>query len=140
MTPHPPQPRHNPDDSSAFPRSSPSPPRKDSQHAVAGSPPLRNKRPVAGRPESERGTNEDDGKPEEEDGEDDDGDSGGDDADDYDDDEEEEEEEEPQLKYARLTQHLSAVYRNGDATSAFLVAGDKMVRFRLPSFVTCSGN
>lgn len=42
-------------------------------------------------------------------------------------DEEEEEEEEPKLKYARLTQHLGPVYRNGDATSAFLVAGDKMV-------------
>lgn len=43
-------------------------------------------------------------------------------------DEEDEEEEEPKLKYARLTQHLGPVYRNGDATSAFLVAGDKMVR------------
>ena len=41
--------------------------------------------------------------------------------------EEEEEEEEPRLKYASLTKHLKAVYRNGDATSAFLVAGDKMV-------------
>jgi len=39
-------------------------------------------------------------------------------------DEEEEEEEEPKLKDARLTQHLGAVYRNGDATSSFLVAGD----------------
>ncbi|KXJ89989.1 putative vacuolar assembly protein [Microdochium bolleyi] len=46
-----------------------------------------------------------------------------------DDDEEDEEDEddEPKLKYARLTQHLSAVYRNGDATSSFLVAGDKMI-------------
>ena len=51
-----------------------------------------------------------------------------DDDDDDDDDDEEEEEEEPRLKYARLTQNLSSVYRNGDATSAFLVAGDKMVR------------
>lgn len=42
--------------------------------------------------------------------------------------EEEEEEEEPKLKYARLTSYLAPVYRNGDATSAFLVAGDKMVR------------
>ena len=41
--------------------------------------------------------------------------------------EEEEEEEEPRLKYASLTKHLKSVYRNGDATSAFLVAGDKMV-------------
>ena len=41
--------------------------------------------------------------------------------------EEEEEEEEPRLKYASLTKHLKQVYRNGDATSTFLVAGDKMV-------------
>ena len=40
---------------------------------------------------------------------------------------EEEEDEEPRLKYASLTKHLKPVYRNGDATSAFLVAGDKMV-------------
>ncbi len=33
----------------------------------------------------------------------------------------------PKLKYARLTQHLGGVYRNGDATSSFLVGGDKMV-------------
>ena len=42
--------------------------------------------------------------------------------------EEEEDDEEPRLKYASLTKHLRPVYRNGDATSAFLVAGDKMVR------------
>lgn len=41
--------------------------------------------------------------------------------------EEEDEEEEPRLKYASLTEHLKPVYRNGDASSAFLVAGDKMV-------------
>lgn len=40
---------------------------------------------------------------------------------------EEEEDEEPRLKYASLTAHLKPVYRNGDATSTFLVAGDKMV-------------
>ena len=40
---------------------------------------------------------------------------------------EEEEDEEPRLKYASLTKHLKPVYRNGDATSTFLVAGDKMV-------------
>lgn len=39
-------------------------------------------------------------------------------------------EDEPKLKYARLTSHLGPIYRNGDATSAFLVAGDKMVGFR----------
>lgn len=49
-------------------------------------------------------------------------------SDDEDDDEEDEEEDdEPRLKYARLTQHLGPVYRNGDSTSAFLVAGDKMI-------------
>lgn len=42
-------------------------------------------------------------------------------------DDEDEEEEEPKLKYARMTTHLGPVYRNGDATSTFLVAGDKMV-------------
>lgn len=41
---------------------------------------------------------------------------------------EDEEDEEPRLRYASLTKHLKSVYRNGDATSAFLVAGDKMVR------------
>lgn len=65
-----------------------------------------------------------------------DGDGRGDDegASENGDEEEEEEEEdedddddEPRLKYARLTQHLGPLYRNGDATSAFLVAGDKMV-------------
>lgn len=39
----------------------------------------------------------------------------------------EEEDDEPKLKYARLTSQLGPVYRNGDAMSAFLVAGDKMV-------------
>lgn len=41
--------------------------------------------------------------------------------------EEEEEEDEPKLKYMTLTKSLGPVYRNGDATSAVLVAGDKMV-------------
>jgi hypothetical protein len=40
---------------------------------------------------------------------------------------EEEEEDEPYLKYAYLTKQLGAIYRNGDATSAFMAAGDKMV-------------
>ncbi|KAL4897058.1 hypothetical protein BDV59DRAFT_169708 [Aspergillus ambiguus] len=43
------------------------------------------------------------------------------------DDEEEEEDDEPHLKYAHLTKHLGGVYRNGDATSSFLAAGDKMI-------------
>ena len=50
--------------------------------------------------------------------------------DEEDEDEDEDEDEEPKLKYARLTQHLGPVYRNGDATSSFLVGGDKMVPFR----------
>ncbi|KAI0813532.1 hypothetical protein GGR55DRAFT_634883 [Xylaria sp. FL0064] len=76
---------------------------------------------------------EDDGR----EGEDEDGDRDGDeDEDDEEEDDEEEEEDEeddddeddePRLKYARLTQHLGPVYRNGDSTSAFLVAGDKMI-------------
>ena len=41
--------------------------------------------------------------------------------------EEDEEDEEPRLSYTPLTKHLKSVYRNGDATSTFLVAGDKMV-------------
>lgn len=48
---------------------------------------------------------------------------------DEDDNEDEDEEDEPRLKYTSLTRNLRLVYRNGDATSAFLVAGDKMVRF-----------
>jgi len=45
-------------------------------------------------------------------------------------DNEDEEDEEPKLKYASLTKSQGPVYRNGDATSTFLVAGDKMVRCR----------
>lgn len=138
MTPQPPQPRRNPDGNSAPPRSSPDPQPKGTkpvyplQYSPAGRSPARHKRPDAGRHERERGADDDD--QEEEAGEHDDevsGDDEDDDDDDEEDEEEEEEEEEPQLKYARLTQHLSPVYRNGDATSAFIVAGDKMVRSRL---------
>ena len=49
------------------------------------------------------------------------------DSDEDEDEGEEEEDDEPKLKYARMTGHLTQVYRNGDATSCFLVAGDKMV-------------
>ena len=38
-----------------------------------------------------------------------------------------EEEDEPRLKYHPLTKSLSSLYRNGDATSTFLVSGDKLV-------------
>jgi len=41
--------------------------------------------------------------------------------------EDEDVDEEPKLKYSRLTSSLLPVYRNGDATSSFMVAGDKMV-------------
>ncbi|KAH0565528.1 hypothetical protein GP486_001082 [Trichoglossum hirsutum] len=59
------------------------------------------------------------------------------------DDDEEEDDDEPRLKYVRLTGHLGGVYRNGDATSTFTVAGDRMIIgthngnihvFSLPSF------
>lgn len=62
-----------------------------------------------------------------EDDDDEDEDEDEDEDDDDDDDDDDDEDEEPRLKYARLTQHLAPIYRNGDATSAFLVAGDKMV-------------
>lgn len=50
-----------------------------------------------------------------------------DDEDDESEEEEDDEDEEPRLKYAYLTKHLGSVYRNGDATSSFITAGDKMV-------------
>ena len=37
------------------------------------------------------------------------------------------EDEEPRLKYVSLTKSQRSLYRNGDAVSAFLVGGDKMV-------------
>lgn len=61
------------------------------------------------------------------------GDSGDDDDEDGNEEEEEEDEEEdddddePRLKYAFITKGMGSLYRNGDATSCFLVAGDKMV-------------
>ncbi|KAI9790067.1 MAG: Vacuolar protein sorting-associated protein 41 [Peltula sp. TS41687] len=57
---------------------------------------------------------EDDEEEEEEDEEEDDG------------DDDDTEVDEPKLKYSRLTEYLSGVYRNGDATSTFVVSGDKM--------------
>ncbi|WZH46220.1 uncharacterized protein QYS62_007292 [Fusarium acuminatum] len=70
----------------------------------------------------------DDGDDDDDDDDDEDEDEDDEEEDDEEDDEEEDDDdEEPKLKYARLTQHLNGVYRNGDATSAFLVAGDKMV-------------
>lgn len=44
-----------------------------------------------------------------------------------DDDQDEQEDDEPKLKYHRLTGNLSSVYRGGDATSSFIVSGDKMI-------------
>ncbi|PGG98077.1 hypothetical protein GX51_06989 [Blastomyces parvus] len=46
---------------------------------------------------------------------------------DEEDEDEDDEEEEPRLKYASLTKSIGSVYRNGDATSSFLAAGDKMI-------------
>ena len=45
-----------------------------------------------------------------------------------DDDDDDDVDEEPKLKYSRLTRDLGPVYRNGDETATFMVAGDKMVR------------
>lgn len=59
------------------------------------------------------------------------------DEDNEDEDEEEDEEDEPKLKYTRLTGNLASVYRGGDATSAFMVAGDKMVRSAPPPADHC---
>ncbi|KAF2122103.1 vacuolar assembly protein-like protein [Lophiotrema nucula] len=42
-------------------------------------------------------------------------------------DDEDDADEEPKLKYSRLTSSLGPVYRNGDSTSTFMVAGDKMI-------------
>ncbi len=67
---------------------------------------------------------------EEDDGDDDDdGEGGGEDeeGEEIEEEDEDDDDDEPKLKYARLTQHLGTVYKNGDATSAFLVAGDKMI-------------
>jgi hypothetical protein len=62
------------------------------------------------------------------DGEEGDGDGDGDDDDDDDEDADDDgPNDEPKLKYTRLTSSLGAVYRSGDSTSSFMVAGDKMV-------------
>ncbi|KFY10333.1 hypothetical protein V491_07700, partial [Pseudogymnoascus sp. VKM F-3775] len=50
----------------------------------------------------------------------------GSDEDEDEEDDEEDEEDEPKLKNARMTGYMTQLYRNGDATSCFLVAGDKM--------------
>ena len=55
-----------------------------------------------------------------------------DEEEDEDDEDEDDEDEEPKLKYASLTKGQAAIYRNKDATSAFLVGGDKMVRILQP--------
>ncbi|KAL2753221.1 hypothetical protein ACRALDRAFT_1065437 [Sodiomyces alcalophilus JCM 7366] len=73
------------------------------------------------------GEEEEEDEDEEEESEDAEDEEEDDDEDEEDEEDDDEEDEEPRLKYARLTQHLGGVYRNGDATSAFLVAGDKMI-------------
>ncbi|KFY02532.1 hypothetical protein O988_02091 [Pseudogymnoascus sp. VKM F-3808] len=52
--------------------------------------------------------------------------NGSDEDEEDEDEDEEEEEDEPKLKNARMTGYMTQLYRNGDATSCFLVAGDKM--------------
>ncbi|KAF4966290.1 hypothetical protein FSARC_6023 [Fusarium sarcochroum] len=83
----------------------------------------------AGESKNEKVGQDGNNEKEEEDDDNEDGDEDDDEDEDEEDeeDDEDEEDEEPKLKYARLTQHLNGVYRNGDATSAFLVAGDKMI-------------
>ncbi|KAK6213225.1 WD repeat domain-containing protein [Colletotrichum tabaci] len=71
-----------------------------------------------GTGDSDAASRNDEEEEEEESDEDDD-----DDDEEDEDDDEDDEDEEPRLKYARLTQHLGPIYRNGDATSSFLVAG-----------------
>ena len=71
-------------------------------------------------------SNEAEAEHRESDGDEDESESGEDDGDEEDDDDDDDDDE-PKLKYARLTGHVTQVYRNGDATSCFLVAGDKMV-------------
>lgn len=80
-----------------------------------------------GDEEEEEEEEEDEEDDDDDDEEEDDEEEEEEEEDEDDDDDDEEEEEEPQLKSTRLTQHLGAVYRNGDATSACLVAGDKMI-------------
>lgn len=78
--------------------------------------------------EKEDGGEGDENDPGDEDIEDDEDEDEDEDDDDDDEEEEEDEDEEPRFKYARLTQNMSGLYRNGDATSAFIVGGNKMVR------------
>lgn len=84
-------------------------------------------RDVKNEESNDKKSGHDENNGEEEEDDDDEADDDDEDDEDDEDDDEDEEDEEPRLKYARLTQHLNGVYRNGDATSAFLVAGDKMV-------------
>ena len=70
-----------------------------------------------------QGQNNDDYQSENMDEEDD----GDEDEDEDEDEDDEDEDEEPQLKYGSLTKSVGGLYRNGDATSASLLSGDKMV-------------
>jgi hypothetical protein len=95
-----------------------------------GSPP----KPKSSKAQSSEDEGDTDEEEEEEDGDDGEDEEGDEDEDD------EGEEEEPKLKYARLTPHLGPVYRNGDATSAFFVGGDKMVWMPSPYGHACSSS
>ncbi|RFU34264.1 hypothetical protein B7463_g2040, partial [Scytalidium lignicola] len=77
-------------------------------------------------PQDERGHDKPGDNDEVEDEDDTDADEDEEEEDDDDEEDEDEEEDEPKLKYAKMTGNLGPVYRNGDATSTFLVAGDKM--------------
>lgn len=83
---------------------------------------------VAGEDSTEADDNKSLGDEDEEDEEEEEEDDEEDDNDEEEEDEEDEEDEEPRLNYVRMTQNVASVYRNGDATSTFLVAGDKLVR------------
>ncbi|POR36954.1 Vacuolar protein sorting-associated protein 41, partial [Tolypocladium paradoxum] len=129
MTDQPPQTRHEDDGCTQLHGSPP-----DSQHASDGVHDVhdvrKGKEPAVQAPREATGgdklrSSRRNSDEQESDGDEDE--EGEEENEDEDEDEDDEEDEEPLLKYARLTQHLSAVYRNGDATSAFLVAGDKMI-------------
>jgi hypothetical protein len=47
--------------------------------------------------------------------------------DETDEEDDDEDDTEPNLKYEKLTGNVASAYRNGDATSSFAVAADKMV-------------
>jgi len=118
-------------DESPDPKSNPSGPRNDEERPHS---PTDNSDAESGDEARSKSAveenNSDDGQNAEEEEEDDE------EENDEEDEEDDDDDEEPKLKYARLTQHLGPLYRNGDATSSFLVAGDKMVGCNAPPWFT----